>query len=241
MDQCRSISARRRLIWMGRTAWPEVPEWVGFALPWHALDVTTTYHVTASTGSWRSVPWPFGLSEVSDHGLCVRSWHWAWWVRDRNIPRESVEAIKATERFGALRLKIAVERSSPVNVQVAINRRKLIEDLMRRGYPRGLIHFQTIPHNRGYAGCAWAVGIDGVRTVLAPTYASAMAAELPEDMDATLSFFSERCHGEDYLYDSGWHTFPGRMSACCPHDSSFSDYRISAYELPRELSDATRR
>jgi len=65
-----------------------------------------------------------------------------------------------------------------------------------------------------------------------------MAADLPDDIDANLSFFSVRCGDDDFVFDSSWHTFPGRMTAYCPHDDQ--DYRISLYELPEHLSDATR-
>lgn len=49
------------------------------------------------------------------------------------------------------------------------------------------------------------------------------------------------CDGRrDYLYDSGWHTFPGRMAVWCPHDPAHASYRISIDELPDDLPDATR-
>jgi hypothetical protein len=100
--------------------------------------MTTTYHVSAaSTGGWRSLPWPFGLFEVTDTGLCVRSWHWSWWVADRVIPRESVGAIQATNRFGVLTLRIDVEGSKPVKINVSMYRNKLMRDLRRRDYPVG--------------------------------------------------------------------------------------------------------
>jgi hypothetical protein len=52
--------------------------------------------------------------------------------------------------------------------------------------------------------------------------------ELPDDVDPRLAFLASHCGGDDYLYDAGWHTFPGRMAAYCPHRGR--DYRISAYE-----------
>ena len=66
---------------------------------------------------------------------------------------------------------------------------------------------------------------------------------LPDDVDAELWFMSphERCgSGRDYLFDSHWHTHPGRMSAYCPHDPAWPDYRISLSELPDDLPTATR-
>ena len=64
--------------------------------------------------------------------------------------------------------------------------------------------------------------------------------QLPHGVDPAVRFFSERCQGHDYLVDGHWHTFPGRMQAFCPHDSSWAYYRVSWYELPTELPVATR-
>lgn len=107
------------------------------SLRWHYRGVASTYHVTVSTGTCRSVPWPFGLFEVSDTGLCMRSWHWAWWVREQRIPRQAVGTIKATDRFGVLCLKFDVVGSKTVTLRLAINRRTLVLDLKRRGYSMG--------------------------------------------------------------------------------------------------------
>src|SRR5688500_7910396 len=63
---------------------------------------------------------------------------------------------------------------------------------------------------------------------------------LPAAGHPALSYYSERCGGDDYLFDKRWHTHPGRMAAYCPHDPKHPDYRISAYELPADLPDATR-
>jgi hypothetical protein len=65
-------------------------------------------------------------------------------------------------------------------------------------------------------------------------------ADLPDDVDPELWFWSERCDGRDYLFDSHWHTHPGRMAAFCPHDADHPDYRISKDELPEELPVTTR-
>jgi len=69
-----------------------------------------------------------------------------------------------------------------------------------------------------------------------------LAGVLPDDIDPELWFASKQCGGQrDYLYDSGGHTWPGRMSAYCPHeDEAHSGYRISVHELPDDLPTATR-
>ena len=63
---------------------------------------------------------------------------------------------------------------------------------------------------------------------------------LPDDIDPSLSFYSSRCGGDDYLIDGHWHTWPGRMAVYCPHDPDHPNYRISFYELPGELPLASR-
>jgi hypothetical protein len=63
---------------------------------------------------------------------------------------------------------------------------------------------------------------------------------LPADVDEKLWFDSAECGGRDYIFDSHWRTFPGRMSAYCPHDPEHPDYRISLAELPTSLPKATR-
>ena len=40
-----------------------------------------------------------------------------------------------------------------------------------------------------------------------------MPGELPDHVDPRLAFRSSQCNGDDYLYDAGWPTFPGRMAA----------------------------
>ena len=65
-------------------------------------------------------------------------------------------------------------------------------------------------------------------------------SELPDDVDEELWFWSEECGGRDYLFDSKWHTHPGRMSAYCPHNLTSPEYRISKYDLPEDLPTPTR-
>ena len=68
-------------------------------------------------------------------------------------------------------------------------------------------------------------------------------ATLPDDVDPEMWFVSstpECAGGRDYLWDSLWHTFPGRMSAYCPHRPEHPDYRISLSQLPDDLPAATR-
>ena len=60
--------------------------------------------MTASTGGWRSLPWPFGIFELTETSLTVRSWHWSWWVPDRVIRREEVETVEVAKRLGATTL-----------------------------------------------------------------------------------------------------------------------------------------
>jgi hypothetical protein len=70
--------------------------------------------------------------------------------------------------------------------------------------------------------------------------ASDVVKQLPDFVDEELWFISPHCHERDYLYDSGWQTHRGRMSAWCPHDPNWRSYKISLSELPRDLPRATR-
>jgi hypothetical protein len=74
---------------------------------WQACGVGT-YRVTGSAGGWRSVPWPFGILDVTPISLTLRSWHWSWWVRDLAIPLVEIQSIDVVQRFGFVRLKTGV-------------------------------------------------------------------------------------------------------------------------------------
>ena len=94
----------------------------------------SSYHVTASTGGWRSVPWPFGLFDVTDGGLRIHSWHCTWWVEDWTVTRESIESIHVSRRLGAVTLTITDHDSGVAKVKPASSPRRVIQDLLRRGY-----------------------------------------------------------------------------------------------------------
>lgn len=93
-----------------------------------------TYRVTASVGGWRSVPWPFGLLEVDDDGLGIRSWHWSWWLTGKRVARGDVKGIEVDRRFGVATLRIRVGSGKPWKVQVGTAPNGVIEDLRSRGY-----------------------------------------------------------------------------------------------------------
>ena len=93
-----------------------------------------TYHVTASTDSWRSLPWPFGLLDVTDAGLKVRSWHWSWWVPDQFIDRDSIESIHVSKNFGATKLIIKSKKDKVVKVMPVSSAKRVIQELRGRGY-----------------------------------------------------------------------------------------------------------
>lgn len=60
-----------------------------------------------------------------------------------------------------------------------------------------------------------------------------VAVALPDDVDPRLSFAAAGCGGDDYLYDAGWHTFPGRMAAyLSPPWRGLPDQRLRASEYP---------
>lgn len=94
----------------------------------------TRYRVTASIGGWRSAPWPFGILEVTDTSLSLRSWHWSWWLADRDIPRDEIELIETSTRFGVTTLRLNVTGGHHVTLQFPTASRRALGDLRRRGY-----------------------------------------------------------------------------------------------------------
>ena len=92
-----------------------------------------TYRVTASVGSWRSLPWPFGLLDVTDTGLRVHSWHWSWWVRDQTVAKESIYSIQVINGFGQKRLVVHRRDAPPVKL-LPTRTPEVINDLQLRGY-----------------------------------------------------------------------------------------------------------
>jgi hypothetical protein len=93
------------------------------------------YRVTASTGGWRMVPWPFGLLEVRDNSLHLRSQLWAWWVNSKAVQREAITAIEVSRRFGTATLHIKSDAVTAITVQISGSPEKMIQDLRHRGYP----------------------------------------------------------------------------------------------------------
>jgi hypothetical protein len=94
-----------------------------------------TYSVTASTGGSRSLPWPFGRCEVSDAYVRIRSWHFAWWVRDYDIRRDAVETITISKRFGATTIMIHETGGGATKVNPPTSAHRMVEDLRSRRYP----------------------------------------------------------------------------------------------------------
>jgi hypothetical protein len=92
------------------------------------------YRVTASTGSWRSLPWPYGIFEIAETTLTVRSWHWSWWVSDRVISREEIETITAVRRLGVLMVRITTHGGQLVKIKLMTSRDRAVGDLRRFGY-----------------------------------------------------------------------------------------------------------
>lgn len=94
------------------------------------------YVATYSLGGWRSVPWPFGIFEIEDGTLSVRSLHCGWWVSDRVIPRGEVEAIQVVNLFGVMRFRITARSGRPVKVLVGTRgrQRRATDELRRLGY-----------------------------------------------------------------------------------------------------------
>ena len=95
----------------------------------------STFRVTASTGSWRSLPWPFGLVDVSDDEIQVRSIGWSWWVKNCRIERKRVISVTFSSFLGAAKFHIAVENGPPITLRASVAVSQLRESLRRHGYP----------------------------------------------------------------------------------------------------------
>lgn len=93
-----------------------------------------TFHVTASMEGWRSLPWPFGLLDVTDTGLRIHSWHWSWWMADRVIPRESIETVEVSKSFGTTTLTIKDDKGGFAKVMPASSSKRVLEELRHHGY-----------------------------------------------------------------------------------------------------------
>lgn len=97
--------------------------------------VPSTFRVTASTGGWRSLPWPFGLVDVSDDRLCVRSFGWSWWVRDCCVNRENVVSVSSRKILGAAKFTIVLDDAPAITLRTSTAVNELTDSLRRHGYP----------------------------------------------------------------------------------------------------------
>lgn len=95
----------------------------------------STFRVTASTGSWRSLPWPFGLVDVSDTDLRIRSFGWSWWVPDRCVEREQVTSVTVRKILGAATFSIVVDNAPSITPQTSTSVNQLTDSLRHHGYP----------------------------------------------------------------------------------------------------------
>ena len=95
----------------------------------------STFRVTASTGSWRSLPWPFGLVDVSDTHLRIRSFGWSWWVQDRCVEREQVTSVTVRKSFGAAKFSIVLDNAPSITLRTSTSVNQLTDSLRHHGYP----------------------------------------------------------------------------------------------------------
>ena len=95
----------------------------------------STFRVTASTGGWRSLPWPFGIVEVSDSQLSIRSTGLSWWVPDRCVDRDRISSVTTHKTLGATRFKITVVDAPPITVLPGTSATKFSESLRSHGFP----------------------------------------------------------------------------------------------------------
>ena len=97
----------------------------------------STFRVTASTGNGRSLPWPFGLVDVSDTQLRIRSFGWSWWLPDRCVEREQVKSVTVRRILGAAKFSFVVENAPSITLRMSTSVNQLTESLRGHGYPIG--------------------------------------------------------------------------------------------------------
>jgi hypothetical protein len=95
-----------------------------------------TYRVTALVGGWRSLPWPFGLFDVGDEELTLRSWHWSWWSAGGTVPREEIGWIDVRRHVGEVFLHIRINSGALWRVHLVNSGERALRDLRSRGYLR---------------------------------------------------------------------------------------------------------
>jgi hypothetical protein len=67
--------------------------------------------------------------------LGIRSWHWSWWIPDRVVLRDEVEAISMRTIFGAAKFSIDVRGGARVTLRTSTAVNQLANALRANGYP----------------------------------------------------------------------------------------------------------
>jgi hypothetical protein len=93
------------------------------------------YRVTASVGTWRSLPWPFGILDITADRLRIHSQYWSWWVKNHDVEREDVKSIQILKLFGTTKLIVKMNDGSQLRVLFSYAGAKAVGDLRGFGYP----------------------------------------------------------------------------------------------------------
>lgn len=93
-----------------------------------------TYRVTALVGGWRSLPWPFGLFEVGDDYLTIRSWHMSWWSAGGTVSRDEISRIEVRRRIGEVFLHIHMKSGARWRVHLVNSGERALAHLRSLGY-----------------------------------------------------------------------------------------------------------
>jgi hypothetical protein len=92
------------------------------------------YHVTASVGGWKSLPWPFGILDISFESMRLHSWLLSWWLKDRDFDSRDVKSIQVTKRLGTTRLLVVMDDGSQLKAELRLPMEKTVQLLRNCGY-----------------------------------------------------------------------------------------------------------
>jgi hypothetical protein len=91
------------------------------------------FRVSASVGGSRSLPWPFGVLDVSAEQLRLHS-SFRWWVKNQDFTSDNVQSIRAFKKLGTLRLVAVMNDGSELKVEFLSSGKVVIQTFESFGY-----------------------------------------------------------------------------------------------------------
>lgn len=93
------------------------------------------YHVSASVGGWKSLPWPFGLLDIGTDSIRLHSWHWSWWLKDREFNARDVKSVTVTKKLGTTRLLVVMNDGAQLKAELKSPVKAAAQLFRSYGYP----------------------------------------------------------------------------------------------------------